>query len=246
MPTVQFGPAEDRATLDAVLSRLAEFDWLLFTSQNAVRFVSERVAEIFPLHDSMRPRPTRVAAVGPTTARAAQEHGWRVDYVAEHRNGESLAEGLAAEGFLFGKRVLLPRSDRADARLPSAMRNAHARVTEVVAYRTMAAKARDTEMQGALMRGEADAILFASPSAFHNFCDAAGASEVVALSARVAFVAIGPTTSGTLRGAGARVALELSSPTVEAVVNSLCGYFDASPAAGTGAEALQQAPARSA
>jgi uroporphyrinogen III methyltransferase/synthase len=244
MPTVRFESPEDPSALDEALSRLAQFDWLLFTSQNAVRFVSKRLAEIFPVHDTLKPAPARVAAVGPATARAAQEHSWKVDYVSEHHDGESLAEGLAAEGFLFGKRVLLPRSDRADARLPQALRNAHARVTEVIAYRTLTIKARDAEMQSALLRGEADAIVFASPSAFHNFCDSAGTAEVVAIGSRVVFVALGPTTSAAIRAINARVALESHSPSVESVVDSLCEYFADTGTAQGRAAALDSAPAR--
>jgi uroporphyrinogen-III synthase len=69
---------------------------------------------------------------------------------------------------------------------------------------------------------------------------------VIALGARVAFLAIGPTTSGALRGAGARVAIESSSPAIEAVVDALGEYFAASATAQTGTDALRETPARSA
>src|SRR5580700_3787517 len=42
LPTVRFAPPESPAELDAALERLTEFDWILFTSQNAVRFFGRR------------------------------------------------------------------------------------------------------------------------------------------------------------------------------------------------------------
>ena len=38
LPTVSFAAVENSQALDAALRRLAEFDWILFSSQNAVRF----------------------------------------------------------------------------------------------------------------------------------------------------------------------------------------------------------------
>ena len=43
LPTVSFAAVEDSQSLDAALRGLAEFDWILFTSQNAVRFFCPEV-----------------------------------------------------------------------------------------------------------------------------------------------------------------------------------------------------------
>src|SRR6202035_3409646 len=43
LPTVSFAAGEDSQALDAAIRSLAEFDWILFTSQNAVRFFCQRV-----------------------------------------------------------------------------------------------------------------------------------------------------------------------------------------------------------
>jgi len=212
MPTVEFAPPQNSSELDAAMAHFSNFDWILFTSQNAVRFFAKRLAEHSStqgrFEQSMEPRAAglRTAAVGPGTAEAANKEGFRVDYVAKNHTGESLARELAAE--LRSKRVLLPRSDRADDRLPSALRAAGAEVTEVAAYRTIAPKALDPHTLRRVRNAEVDAILFASPSALHNLQSWIPATELAAISQRVQFAAIGPTTARALREAQVQVEID--------------------------------------
>ena len=132
-----------------------------------MRFVLQRACELTPV-------PSGAAA------EAADRGGGRGHGAGRARTG--FARGLcgansdrriagrrAARSSLAGKRVLLPRSDRVDDRLPDALREAGAQVSEVVAYRTLRRRSRSIrKFWNALRRGEVDAIVFASPSAFHN------------------------------------------------------------------------------
>src|SRR5262249_1952389 len=143
LPTVEFAPPEDTSALDSGIAQISSFDWILFTSQNAVRFFANRFAQL-PAHGpAPAPSHFQAAAVGPATAEAAQQEGFCVQYLAKNHTGESPAQELAEK--LRGKRVLLPRSDRADDRLPAALRASGASVTEVVAYRTAAPQSLDPE-----------------------------------------------------------------------------------------------------
>src|SRR5271168_419879 len=131
-PLVAFERPTDTGPLDAALERLGEFDWLLFTSQNAVRFFEERRRELgIPLHWG---RP-KVAAVGPATAKAAREMGYGVGFVARETTGRALAEGLAES--VRGSSVFMPRSDHARFDLPELLHARGAGVPDVVAYRTV-------------------------------------------------------------------------------------------------------------
>jgi uroporphyrinogen III methyltransferase/synthase len=223
LPTVGFAPAEDAAELDAAFARVAEFDWILFTSQNAVRFFCSRWSE------SGRERPAlgfvrgRVAAVGAATARALESEGMRVDYVAQTQTGESLAAELRDS--VRGRKVLLPRSDRVDDRLPSALREAGATVHEVTAYRTLRPETLDPEILDALRRAEIAAIVFASPSAFHNLAAFVPSAELAALSNQVQFAAIGSTTARALREAGVRVAIESNDSSSAGLADAIAKYY---------------------
>ena len=128
-------------------------------------------------------------------------------------------------GSFAGRRVLLPRSDRGDDRVPAALREIGANVTEVIAYRTGAPAALDPAILGRIRGGEVDVVVFASPSAFHNFRDAIGAAEMARLSARVQFVAIGPTTARAIRQSGARVGVEAEEASAAGLAAALAKHY---------------------
>jgi uroporphyrinogen III methyltransferase/synthase len=227
LPTVTFAPPEDSSSLDAAIARLTEFDWIFFTSPNAVRFFAQRKQESAPRSSGAKPGNWKVGVVGPATAEAATRKGFQVDYVAGNHSAEALAREIG--GRIRGCRVLLPRSDRADERLPCALREAGAEVTDAVAYRTAAPQHLDPQALGRVRNAEVDTILFASPSAFFNLWDFIPAAELAALSTRLQFAAIGPTTARALRDAGVRVEIEALEPSVTALADAIADYYRRQP-----------------
>ncbi len=223
MPTVTFAPPEDWRKLDEELRRLDWFDAILFLSKNAVRYIFDRCAQLGIKCEVVGSSNRFIAAVGPATAEALKEKGLNVTYVAKKQTGESLVGEL--RGSFAGRRVLLPRSDRGDDRVPAALREIGANVTEVIAYRTGAPAALDPAILGRIRGGEVDVVVFASPSAFHNFRDAIGAAEMARLSARVQFVAIGPTTARAIRQSGARVGVEAEEASAAGLAAALAKHY---------------------
>jgi uroporphyrinogen III methyltransferase/synthase len=223
LPTVSFAAVENSQALDAALRSLAEFDWILFTSQNAVRFFCQRLREMgLQVAALQKPRPM-VAAVGTATAAAATEEGFRVDTVPTNHSGEALAQELW--GAIGDRKILLPRSDRADDRLPKALRGAGAKVTEIVAYRTAAPDSLDPKILKSIRDAQVDAIVFASPSAFRFLSECVGAAELAELSSRVQFAAIGPTTARALREEGMRVEIEATESSAAGLADSIAKYY---------------------
>ena len=220
LPMVSFAPPEDWQKLDEALRHLDWFDAILFLSKNAVKYIFDRCTQLGIQCEMLESSNRFIAAVGPATAKALEEKGIRVTCVAEKGTGEALARELSAH--LAGRRVLLPRSDRGDERVPQALRAAAASadVTEVVAYRTMAPE----DFDRAKLAG-ADAIIFASPSAFENLRAALGAAETERLSPSVDFVAIGPTTARAIRESGSRVAVESQEASAEGLARAIAGHY---------------------
>jgi uroporphyrinogen-III synthase len=126
---------------------------------------------------------------------------------------------------MAGKEVLLPRSDRVDDRLPSALHEAGARVTEVVAYRTLGPEKLDHEILTSVRHAEIDAIVFASPSAFHNLAVFVPSTELAALSNRIQFATIGSTTTRALREAGVRVTIESNDSSSARLADAIAKYY---------------------
>jgi uroporphyrinogen III methyltransferase / synthase len=223
MPTVRFVAPADGRSLDRRLRDFARFDWVLFTSQNAVRFFCQRCQELGLDRELFELAKPLLAAVGRRTAQVATQKGLRVDLVAKEQTGEGLARELRV--WIGGRKLLLPRSDRGDRRLSSALRGCGAEVTEVIVYRTAAPEALDPEVVNRIRRGEVDTIVFASPSAFHNLCESIGSAELAKISARIQFAAIGPTTARALREAGSRVEIEANEPSVAGLSDSIAKYY---------------------
>lgn len=237
-PVVAFAPPEDWSALDEALRNLNRFDAILFLSRNAVRYVFQRCRTLGTRCEALGSSNRLIGAVGPATAEEAEMEGLRVSLVAENRTGKSLVRELSNR--LAGRTVLLPRSDRGDARVPCALREAGAAVTEVIAYRTVAPEKLDPEILGRIQRGEIDSVVFASPSAFRNLSDSIGREAVNKISERVHFAAIGPTTAHAIRDFGAQVDIEVTDSAsigVSSIASALATFFQQRAAA---------APARSA
>lgn len=233
LPTVSFMPPADWRDLDDRLRQLEGFDAILFLSKNAVRYLFDRLNQLGIKCEAVATSHRLIAAVGPATARALEEKGVHPGYVAKNHSGESLVRELRES--LAGRRVLLPRSDlgeRTDHRVPDALRAAGAQVEEVVVYRTVAPEDFDSSVLGKLRRGEVDAAVFSSPSAFTNLRASIPAEELAALSSRVRFVTIGATTSRVLREAGVRVEIEAQVSSADGLVESVANYFQSHPEAG--------------
>jgi uroporphyrinogen-III synthase len=227
LPLVSFSPPQDYAPLDAALRQWQAFDWVLFTSANAVQSVVSRTTVLGLTLGRAGERP-RIAAVGPATKEEATKSGLHVDHVAQTHLGVALAEELAPE--LRGKNVFLPRSDRANPDLPAALQQLGAKLTEVIAYRTL--PPADVDRARAIeIRAESDAAIFFSPSAVRNLADLIGKEALTDLQNKIAIAAVGPVTTAALRESGIHRIVTAADTTAAAVIEALELHFAATPGA---------------
>lgn len=208
LPAIAIEPPRDPEPLRRAIERLTDYDWIAFTSRNAVRAV------VGPL----TPRGPRIAAVGPATAAELEVRGLRVDLIPDEATGVALAAALAARG-VAGRRVLVPCGDLARSDLRDGLREAGARVDEVPAYRTVRPASADSGSLEALRRGKVDAVTLLSPSAVRNLAEMLD-GEMDCLR-RVRLVCIGPTTGAAVRELGLEPAAEAEEHTVEGLVRAL-------------------------
>ena len=195
VPTIAIAPPEDPGPLDAACGRIGTFDWVVFTSVNAVARVAERLAAtpggVRGLRDA------RLCAVGAATAEALAGHGLRVDLVPDEYRAEGVLRALREQGDLTGVRVLLPRGDLARDLLPTELRRTGAEVTAVTAYRTVPAglDRKGPDIRRLLREGGVDVVTFTSGSSVRNFARAIGDELAADLLRRVEVACIGPVTA---------------------------------------------------
>jgi uroporphyrinogen-III synthase len=217
LPLIEVAPAAERAPLDDALRRLASYDWVVFTSANAVRSVSERITDLGIAERTLTRR--KIASIGPSTTRALRDcfPDVAVSVEAAKHNAEILLKELATGA--RGLRFLLPTSDRARDVLALGLRQAGAEVDVVVAYRTVAPAGLREEIIAGLRDG-ADAVTFASPSAVENLMAAAGE-----LAPRIKAAVIGPVTQEACRRAGIEVDVVAEPATTEGLAAALLRRF---------------------
>jgi uroporphyrinogen III methyltransferase/synthase len=217
-PLVRLAPADDASALDAALDRLADYDSIVFTSANAVRFTALRARE---RNVALAPGGARVVCVGPATASAALEAGLPVHRAPPARyDAEAVLEQLLAEGEVRGQRFLVPRSDLARDVLPEGLRAAGAQVDAVVAYRNEPAEIDRAWLRGELIAGRLDVLTFASPSAAQRFA-ALLDEDARAAALRCTIAAIGPVTARALAAAGLPAQVVAQSATAAGLVEEL-------------------------
>jgi uroporphyrinogen-III synthase len=222
LPLISFAPLENYDAMDETLNSIEIFDWVLFTSANAVQAVERRGEQLARARNGAVKLP-RAAVVGPATSAAAEAAGFSVEFVAADHSGAGLARELGKE--LQGRKVLLPRSDRANPDLPAALRRCGALVTEVVAYRNLLPSSTDREKLLESLKDGIDGILFYSPSAVQNFLELLGRERLESVQGRVLLVAIGPATANALSAVGLQRIARAADTTTKAVVEALEGHL---------------------
>lgn len=209
LPAIAILPPEDPAPLHEALERLTAFDWVVFTSANAVRAVLDQV--------SVWPAGPRVAAVGEATARVLRACG-----VEPHWVGSGTAHDLARELLGRGKlgRVLFPRGDRARFELAEALHAAQVPLEAPVAYRTVSSfdAAARAELERLLAARQLDWAVLASPSAWTELLSALSEPTLLA---NLRLAAIGPTTARAIRASGHEVHAEAVPPGVGGLLAAL-------------------------
>ena len=218
-PAIRIEPLDDLRPLDDAIAGIASFDWVVFTSTDAVGIFCQRWT-----HAGRTPadlRVVKVAAVGPVTARALAAWGAQPDFVPDEFAGDALAEGLA---IVPGHRVLLPRAEIARRETVEILERRGATVAVLPIYRTVAAE-MDRTVIADIRRG-VDAVLFTSGSTVQHFMNIMRQHDPgFVFPAHARIMCIGPVTASAAREIGLRVDAVAQVHTTEGLVDSLVGVF---------------------
>ncbi len=222
VPTISVEPPRNPQQMDKALRGLVEgrYEWIAFTSVNAVRAVREKFEE-YGL-DARAFSGLKIAAVGDKTAEALVAWGIRPDLVP---TGEQSARGLLADWPPYDdlldpiNRVFLPRADIATENLVAGLVELGWEVDDVTAYRTVRAAPPPAPTRDAIKSGKFDAVVFTSSSTVRNLVGIAGKPHP-----NTVIAAIGPATAKTCEEHGLRVDVLASSPSVELLVDALADF----------------------
>ncbi len=210
-PVIAIAGPTDPAPLREAVAQCDDYEWIVFTSANAVRAF---VAELPEPHGGCA---ARIATIGTATRDAAQENGLPVNVVPEKYIAESLIQALGCEP-LEGKRILIPSAAVTRDLVPKALIALGASVDVVEAYRNIIPGGAETRLREVLSQPYPDWITFASSSAVDNAVALTGSTTLRAIK----IATIGPITSQTVREHGLAVAAEAEVYSVDGLVSALC------------------------
>src|SRR5882757_633310 len=222
VPTIAVEPPRSPAQMERAVKGLVDgrFQWVVFTSTNAVRAVWEKFNE-FGL-DARAFSGVRIACVGQATADRVRAFGINPELVPA---GEQSSVGLLDEfpdyDDIFDpvNRVLLPRADIATETLAEGLRERGWEIEDVTAYRTVRAAPPPAQTREMIKTGGFDAVCFTSSSTVRNLVGIAGKPH-----ARTIVACIGPKTAETAAEFGLRVDVQPEVAAVGPLVEALAEH----------------------
>ncbi|KKF01824.1 uroporphyrinogen-III synthase [Mycolicibacterium obuense] len=222
VPTIAVEPPRSPAQMERAVKGLVDgrFQWVVFTSTNAVRAVWEKFNE-FGL-DARAFSGVKIACVGQATADRVRAFGINPELVP---TGEQSSLGLLDEfppyDDIFDpvNRVLLPRADIATETLAEGLRERGWEIEDVTAYRTVRAAPPPAHTREMIKTGGFDAVCFTSSSTVRNLVGIAGKPH-----ARTIVACIGPKTAETAAEFGLRVDVQPEVAAVGPLVEALAEH----------------------
>ncbi|MDT4919388.1 MAG: uroporphyrinogen methyltransferase / synthase [Pseudonocardiales bacterium] len=229
VPTIAVEPPRTPTQMERAIKGLVtgRYEWIVFTSTNAVRAVREKFEE-FGL-DARAFAGVKIACVGDATGDAVRAFGIKPELLP---SGDQSSEGLLADFPPYDDvldpidRVLLPRADIATETLSAGLRELGWEIDDVTAYRTVRAAPPAAEIRDAIKSGGFQAVCFTSSSTVRNLVGIAGKPH-----ARTVVACIGPQTAATAKEFGLRVDVQPELATVPALIDALADFALARAAA---------------
>ena len=221
-PTIKIEEPADYSAMDEAIENIAQFNWLIFTSVNGVKYFMDRLKH--HKKDIRELKGVSLCAIGPKTKESLEQYGLLVEYVPGEYRAEQIVEGLK-DKLSPGTKVLLARADIARKLLPEALRELKAEVTECVAYRTLLGNSNADLLKQMLADKEIAAVTFTSSSTVRNFLNLLDKTNQAELLKGVVLASIGPITTQTAQDLGLNIDIEASEYTIDGLVQALLTYF---------------------
>ena len=215
-PTVDIKPITDPAPLDAAIDRLHQYDWLVFTSANGVRFFVHRLVE--RQRDLRAIGHLKLAAIGPTTAETLARYHLRADLVPDSYRSEALA--LALGRAAAGCKILLARADRGRTLLKDELDHL-ADVDQVAVYHNSDADALPESIVERIVDGTVDWITLTSSAITERLFDLLPRAAHSRIGREVRLASLSPVTSATAVRLGWIVAVEATEFTWNGLIHAL-------------------------
>jgi len=215
LPTIRIEPVKDQPALRAFVEDAHCYDWIIFTSPNGVEHYFDKFFEVFS--DARSIGGTRIAAVGPGTAKKLLEYRFATDLLpAGNFVAEGLIQAFQKETSVEHLRVLWVRAEVARPELAEFFQREGAILDEAVVYRTVPETEDITGAAQILQEEGADVITFTSASTVEHFME-----MKIPLPEGIRIASIGPVTSEAAKAHGLKVDIEAKEHNIPGLVTAV-------------------------
>ena len=220
IPLIRIRPDTVKERMAEIFADIAQYDWILFTSSNGVRYFFDYFHKAYK--DIRCLGPMRVGAIGKATAEEITKNHIQIDLQPEKALSEELAKVLLEKENIENLKVLVITGNRNSPKLAETlMLKGHAIVDQLQVYRTDLADPADTwEAQSFLSEG-ADAVLFTSSSTALSYAQHL-AEDLKETATSPLHLSIGPKTSATLEEQNLSVSGQSEESNLDSLVELLC------------------------
>lgn len=211
-PAIAIEPPQDWQPVDSAITKLSEYDLLIFCSHNGVRFFLNRL-EIRG-SDMRALAGLEIGCIGKKTAAALQQFHLQCDLLPDTFHADAMAKLLASRA--SDKRIMVIRASRGNDELATQLAAMGNQVTQVIAYQHSDVHECDASIKEAVSNGEVDWVTITSSATAESlhrmFSDSMINMKIASLS---------PVTSKKIGELGYPINAEASPYTIEALVEAL-------------------------
>lgn len=226
-PTIEITEPESYERLDEAIDHLYGYDWLIFTSANAIDYFQRRLEtrgiKIEELDE------IKVCAIGQASADKLRDAHVHVDLVPSQAKAEgvfsALSEFVGGDEHLHGLNVLIPRAAVGRDYLPKALEEVGARVDVVTAYRTVVPENLDRGRLSAMLAGSGDCIAFTSSSTVKNLALLFDTHDLSKVLSGITVACIGDITAATAAEYGLEVKIQPARFTTADLAHAIADYY---------------------
>ncbi|WP_170885645.1 uroporphyrinogen-III synthase [Bacillus alkalicellulosilyticus] len=176
-------------------NRLHTYDWVLFTSVNAITYFLDLLDDKSILHTK------KIAVVGNKTLDCLQQHGLSASLVPPRFVAESLLEELRLQ-LSPGEKILFPKGNLARDVISVGLQEDGYLVDDLVVYETVIDWSSKEKLQSLMEKAEYDFITFTSSSTVTHFFTLLEGKLSLSAIQQKKFACIGPITANTLHNYG--------------------------------------------
>ena len=217
-PTIKIVPLEIQSS---DIPSLEEYDWVIFTSVNAVELFFQSIQS--KGMDSRAFRGCKICAVSPKTVSALNDIGINPDFIPLQSRASVIATEIEN---VDGKKILLPRAKIANTDLPNALHQKGAIVDDLPIYDTIKTHSESSsEIENDLLEGGIDVVTFTSSSTVTNFLEMFPERIAKDLMENVLVAVIGPSTKATADEHGVQVDIISKDATIESLIDAIVAEY---------------------